>query len=33
MTGVTKFSKISVFSKLNNLHDITMSEAFDTMYG
>ena len=33
MTGVTKFSKVSVFSKLNNLRDITMSEAFATMYG
>jgi hypothetical protein len=26
MTGVTKFSKVSVFSKRNNLCDITMSE-------
>ena len=33
MTGVTKFSKVSVFSKLNNLRDITMSEQFATMYG
>ena len=33
MTGVTKFSKVSVFSKLNNLRDITMNEAFATMYG
>ena len=33
MTGVTKFSKLSVFSKLNNLRDITMSESFATMYG
>ncbi len=33
MTGVTKFSKVSVFSKLNNLRDISMSEAFATMYG
>ena len=33
MTGVTKFSKISVFSKLNNLRDITINEAFATMYG
>ena len=29
MTGMTKFSKVSVFSKLHNLHDITMSEAFE----
>jgi hypothetical protein len=33
MTGVTKFSKVSVFSKLNNLRDITMNEQFATMYG
>ena len=33
MTGVTKFSKVSIFSKLNNLRDISMSEAFATMYG
>ena len=33
MTGVTKFSKVSVFSKLNNLRDITINEAFATMYG
>ena len=33
MTGVTKFSKVSVFSKLNNLRDISMSEQFATMYG
>ena len=33
MTGVTKFSKVSVFSKLNNLRDITISEPFATMYG
>ncbi len=33
MTGVTKFSKVSVFSKLNNLRDITISEDYATMYG
>ena len=33
MTGVTKFSKVSVFSKLNNLQDITMDARFATMYG
>ena len=33
MTGVTKFSKVSVFSKLNNLEDITMEEKYATMYG
>ncbi len=33
MTGVTRFSKVSVFSKLNNLRDITMNEYYATMYG
>jgi hypothetical protein len=33
MTGVTKFSKVSIFSKLNNLRDITMNESYATMYG
>ena len=33
MTGVTKFSKFSIFSKLNNLRDITMSYDFATLYG
>jgi len=33
MTGVTKFSKVSVFSKLNNLRDISMNQQFATMYG
>jgi hypothetical protein len=33
MTGVTKFSKVSVFSKLNNLEDITMDGKYATMYG
>ena len=33
MTGVTKFSKVSIFSKLNNLEDITMDARFATMYG
>jgi len=33
MTGVTKFSKVSVFSKLNNLEDITMDYRFATLYG
>ena len=33
MTGVTKFSTVSVFSKLNNLEDITMDGKYATMYG
>ena len=33
MTAVTKFSKVSVFSKLNNPRDISMSEAYATRYG
>jgi hypothetical protein len=33
MTGVSKFSKVSVFSKLNNLTDITMDAKFATMLG
>ena len=33
LTGVTKFSKVSVFSDLNNLADISMSEEFQTICG
>ena len=33
ITGVSKFSKVSVFSDLNNLRDITLSETFATMLG
>jgi hypothetical protein len=33
ITGVSKFSKVSVFSDLNNLSDITISSAFSTMLG
>jgi hypothetical protein len=33
LTGVTKFSKVSVFSKLNNLKDLTMSESTADMLG
>lgn len=32
-TGVTKFSKVSVFSDLNNLDDITMWDNFSTICG
>ena len=33
LTGVSKFSKVSVFSGLNNLRDITLSEEFSTLLG
>jgi hypothetical protein len=33
LTGVSKFSKVSVFSKLNNLTDITMDARYATMLG
>ncbi|MBC7475722.1 MAG: AAA family ATPase, partial [Candidatus Sericytochromatia bacterium] len=33
LTGVSKFSKISVFSGLNNLRDITLEKTFSTMLG
>jgi len=33
LTGVSKFSKVSVFSDLNNLKDLTMDAAFDSLCG
>ncbi|MFD2110535.1 ATP-binding protein [Thiorhodococcus fuscus] len=33
MTGVTKFSKVSLFSGINQLRDITLSAAFGTICG
>ena len=33
ITGVTKYAKMSVFSRLNNLRDITMEEDYSTMFG
>ena len=33
MTGVSKFSKVSIFSDLNNLTDITMDARFATLLG
>ena len=33
LTGVTKFNKVSVFSDLNNLQDISMSPRFATLCG
>ncbi len=33
LTGVTKFSKVSVFSGINNLKDISLSETYATICG
>lgn len=33
LTGVTKFSKVSIFSGLNNLEDITLDKRFATLCG
>lgn len=33
LTGVTKFSKVSIFSGLNNLDDITMTKMASTLFG
>ncbi|MBQ6669553.1 MAG: AAA family ATPase [Deltaproteobacteria bacterium] len=33
LTGVTKFSKLSIFSDLNNLDDISMGNDFSTLCG
>ena len=33
ITGVTKFAKMSVFSSMNNLTDITMDESFSYLFG
>lgn len=33
ITGVSKFSKVSIFSGLNNLDDITLDERFPTLLG
>ncbi len=33
MTGVTKFSKVSVFSGINNIEDITLAPEFATVCG
>ena len=33
LTGVTKFSKVSIFSGLNNLHDLTMLDNFSSLVG
>ena len=33
ITGVTKYARLSVFSKMNNLKDLSMSPAYGTMLG
>jgi Predicted AAA-ATPase/PD-(D/E)XK nuclease superfamily len=33
ITGISKFSKVSIFSHLNNLKDITLSEKYATLAG
>ncbi|MEZ4664613.1 MAG: AAA family ATPase [Caldilineaceae bacterium] len=33
ITGISKFSKVSIFSELNNLTDLTMNTAFATALG
>ncbi len=33
LTGVSKFSRVSIFSELNNLEDITMAESYADMLG
>jgi Predicted AAA-ATPase/PD-(D/E)XK nuclease superfamily len=33
LTGVTKFSQVSIFSDLNNLNDISLNENFSQMLG
>ncbi len=33
ITGVSKFSKVSLFSGLNNLNDITLDEKYSTICG
>ena len=33
ITGVTKFSKVSIFSELNNLTDLTMKQMFSDILG
>ena len=33
LTGVTRFSRVSIFSDLNNLNDVTMDPQYATMCG
>ncbi len=33
ITGVTKYSKVSIFSSMNNLRDLSTSEEYELMFG
>ena len=33
LTGITKFAKISIFSSMNNLNDISMDNEYATLFG
>ena len=33
ITGVTKYSKVSIFSSMNNLFDLSLTDAYSTMLG
>ncbi len=33
LTGISKFSKVSVFSELNNLNDLTMDDKYSSLLG
>ncbi len=33
ITGITKYSKVSIFSEMNNLNDITLKPAYGTLLG
>ncbi len=33
LTGVSRFSRVSIFSQLNNLNDVSMHDAYATMLG
>ena len=33
ITGVTKYAKVSIFSSMNNLNDISLDERFACMFG
>lgn len=33
ITGVTKYAKVSVFSSMNNLNDISMDERYSCLFG
>lgn len=33
LTGITKFSNLSIFSQMNNLTDLTFSEKYASMFG